>query len=361
MAEEDDQDSKTEEPTEKKIRDAIEKGNIPMSREAPLFTAMLAFYIYFIFFLPNGVKTMTGTLKDLFEKPDQWQLETGPDVMSLFIHLGWSMAALLTPMLLLTMLFGLAQSFAQHMPSFVLDRIAPKASRLSFSGGIARLFSVPGIVDFGKSLFKIIIVSIIMVVTLRGQYFGTLNAMFSDPQVIFVKLNDIIREMLIVVLMSTGILTAVDVVWTRYNWHQKLRMTKQEVKEEHKQSQGDPIVKARQRSAQRDQARRRMIANVPRATMVITNPTHFAVALRYVREEMEAPTVIAKGQDLIALKIREVAEENNIPIFEDPPLARSMFAQVSVDSVIPPVFYKAVAELVQRIFAAEAKKKRRLK
>ncbi len=135
-------------------------------------------------------------------------------------------------------------------------------------------------------------------------------------------------------------------------------MTKQEVKDEYKQAQGDPIVKSRQRSIARDRARRRMMKAVPRATLVIANPTHFAVALRYVREENDAPVVVAKGQDLIALKIREIAEENGIPVFEDPPLARSMFAQVSVDSVIPSVFYKAVAELIHRVYATPANRKR---
>jgi flagellar biosynthetic protein FlhB len=121
---------------------------------------------------------------------------------------------------------------------------------------------------------------------------------------------------------------------------------------------GDPIVKQRQRSFARDLARKRMMAAVPRATLVIANPTHFAVALRYVRDEDAAPVVIAKGQDLIALKIREIAEQNNIPVFEDPPLARSMFAQVSIDSVIPSVFYKAVAELLQKIYASKNTKRR---
>ncbi|MGG7516256.1 flagellar biosynthesis protein FlhB [Allorhizobium undicola] len=361
MAEDDDKESKTESPSEKKLRDAVEKGNIPMSREAALFTAMLAFYVYLVFFLPDAAAHLAETLKDLFETPDQWRLTTPTDALSLMTHLGWQMLAILTPILLMLMLFGLTQSFAQHLPSFVLDRIQPKFERVSLMKGIERMFSVPGMVEFGKSLFKIVVVAIIMVLALRGEYFGTLNAMFSDPQIIFVKLSAIIREMVIILLFATGLLTAVDVGWQRYHWYQELRMTKQEVKEEHKQTQGDPVVKSRQRSAQRDRARRRMIQNVPRATLVITNPTHYAVALRYVREEMGAPMVIAKGQDLIALKIREIAQENNIPIFEDPPLARSMFAQVSVDSVIPPVFYRAIAELVQRIYAAEAKKKRRMR
>lgn len=164
--------------------------------------------------------------------------------------------------------------------------------------------------------------------------------MFSDPQTIFVRLASIIKKILVVVLLATAIVGIIDLFWTRYHWYDQLRMTKQDVKDEFKQSQGDPIVKARQRSIARDRARRRMMKNVSRATLVIANPTHFAVALRYVRSENDAPVVVAKGQDLIALRIREIAEENNIPVFEDPPLARSMFAQVSVDSVIPSVFLR---------------------
>ena len=132
------------------------------------------------------------------------------------------------------------------------------------------------------------------------------------------------RKIIIVMLIATAIVAIADVFWTRYHWFTELKMTKHEVKEENKQSQGDPFVKSRQRSVMRDRARRRMIASVQRATLVIANPTHYAVALRYVREENDAPVVLAKGQDLIALKIREIAEENSIPVFEDPPLARSM-------------------------------------
>jgi len=353
-----DKDSKTEDPTEKKMRDAAEKGNTPMSREVPIFAGALAFYLYLVFFLPSGVTRIGESLRDLFEQPDQWRIDTSTDVVSLFTHLAWEASALLLPAVALIMLFGVAASVLQHMPSFVLERIRPQASRVSLAKGWERLFSANGLVEFGKSLFKIVIVSTIMVFALKSEYFGTLDAMFSDPQVIFVKFAAILKKIMIVILLATFVLAVVDFFWTRHHWYSQLRMTKQEIKDEHKQSQGDPIIKARQRSIARDRARRRMIANVPRATLVITNPTHYAVALRYVREENEAPVVIAKGQDLVALKIRELARENNIPIFEDPPLARSMFAQVSVDSVIPSIFYKAVAELVHRVYAAKAQKRR---
>ncbi|MFN7092760.1 MAG: flagellar biosynthesis protein FlhB [Allorhizobium sp.] len=358
MAEDDDKDSKTEDPTEKKLRDAMEKGNVPSSREAPIFATALGFYVFAVFFLPGAVTRLAQSLKDIFERPDQWYLGTAVDVVSLFTHLGWEIGAFLAPMLIMLILFGVTANVAQNMPYFVLERIRPQANRISIVKGWNRIFSSQGMVEFAKSIFKIIVLSAIMVFALRSDYFAVIDTMFSDPQVIFVKMSEILNKMMIIVVMATALLATVDIFWTRYHWYEQLRMTKHEVKEEYKQAQGDPIVKARQRSIARDRARKRMIASVPRATLVITNPTHFAVALRYVREENEAPVVVAKGQDLVALKIREIARENDIPIFEDPPLARSMFAQVSVDSVIPSVFYKAVAELVHRVYASKAPKKR---
>lgn len=353
-----DKDSKTEDPTAKKLTEAAEKGNIPVSRELPLFSTILALYVFLVFFMPSGAAKLAGTLKDLFGRPDQWRLENATDLISLGTHLAWSASAFLVPPLLLFITFSLGASFAQNMPSMVLERIRPQISRLSPMKGFKRIYSLPGFVEFGKSLFKILVVAVILVFTLRGDFFAALDAMFSDPQVIFVKIDAIVRKMTVVLLLCVGVLAVVDLLWTRHHWYEQLKMTKQEVKDEYKQAQGDPIVKARQRSVARDRARRRMIDNVPRATLVIANPTHYAVALRYVREENDAPIIVAKGQDLIALRIREVAEKNGIPVFEDPPLARSMFAQVSVDNVIPPAFYKAVAELVHRVYASRSVKKR---
>jgi flagellar biosynthetic protein FlhB len=354
----DDKDSKTEAPTAKKQTDAAEKGNLPFSRELPLFATVLASFIYLIFFLPEGLSRTSAALQDIFEQPDQWKIDTGTDVMSLFVHLGWVSAELLAPAMILFMSFGVIASVAQNLPTPVLERIRPQYSRISLSKGFSRMFSLPGLIEFGKSLTKILIVGIILVLVLKNEYFSAIDAMFSDPSTIFTRMMTGMRKITLVVLAATACVAIADFFWTRHHWFTELKMTRHEVKEENKQSQGDPFIKGRQRALMRDRARRRMIANVPRATMVIANPTHYAVALRYVREENDAPIVVAKGQDLIALKIREIAETNGIPVFEDPPLARSMFAQVSVDSVIPSVFYKAVAELIHRVYAAQAKNNR---
>jgi flagellar biosynthetic protein FlhB len=153
------------------------------------------------------------------------------------------------------------------------------------------------------------------------------------------------------VAVATIVLVAADLVWTRMFWLRELRMTRQEVKDEMKQVDGDPLVKARMRSLARDRNRRRMMAAVPKATFVVTNPTHYAVALRYVKEEGGAPMVVAKGQDLLALRIREIATKHSVPIIEDKLLARSLYKAVEVNKMIPPEFYKAVAEVVFFLFS----------
>jgi flagellar biosynthetic protein FlhB len=355
MSDEQDKESKTEEPTEKKIRDAVEKGNIPFSREVPIFASSAAILVFFVFFMPTGASYLARSLADVFEKSDKWSLETGDDTVSLFHHLFWETSHFLLPAFALMMTFGIAASVMQNVPRPALDRIQPKFSRVSLSKGLQRIFGPSGLVEFAKSITKIMVISSIIAFALTGDYFDTLSGMFSDPGTIPQHMARLAQKVFVIILIATAVLALVDLFWTRHHWHSELRMTRQELKDEIKQSDGDPIVKARQRSLARDRARKRMMSDVPRATLIIANPTHFAVALRYVREENEAPVVVAKGQDLVALKIREIADLHDVPVFEDPPLARSIFAQASIGSVIPPVFYKAVAELIHVIYANHTK------
>jgi flagellar biosynthesis protein FlhB len=353
-----DKESKTELPSQKRFMEAAEKGNTPFSREIPVFASTLAIYIYLLFYLPSGVAHLWETLRDLFEKPDQWRFENGQDIVALFMRLGWESTAIIVPAFILMGAFGIGASISQNLPSLILDRIEPKFSRLNIVQGFQRIFGLPGLVEFGKSLFKVVVVGVIVTLALRGEFISSIDAMYADPNFLLTRLTSDVKVILIIMIFATAAVGVADYFWTHHQWFSELKMTKEEVKEERKQMDGDPIMKQRQRSFARDLARKRMMAAVPRATMVIANPTHYAVALRYVREEDAAPVVLAKGTDLIALKIRSIAEENGIPVFEDPPLARSMFAQVSVDSVIPPVFYKAVAELIQRIYSSKNRSRR---
>lgn len=346
MSEEADKESKTEQATEKKTRDAIEKGNVPFSREASTFASLLGIFIVTSFFLVNNVSRLNMSLERFIDDPGGWSLENSADAVGLFSTVGMDAASLLLPVVIILGLAGIASSLLQNAPSIVFNRIEPDLSRISIIKGWKRVFGVQGFVEFLKSVFKFGAISLIGFLLVEYFQIDLFNAMFVEPVTVPQLILTMVNRMLAAIVIATLVLVAADIVWSRVHWRQELRMTRQEVKDEHKQIDGDPIVKARMRSLTRDRSRKRMMAAVPRATMVIANPTHFAIALRYVREEGGAPLVIAKGQDLIALKIRQIAEENGIPVIEDKLLARSLYQSVEVDKFIPPEFYKAVAQIV---------------
>ncbi len=346
-----DKESKTEEATEKKIRDTVDKGQLPFAKEAPVFASFVAILVFALFLVQPAVTHLGNFLSLFLQAPEDWPLDTHQDALMLMRMVVTEVSRDLGVMMALLMAAGLAASMLQNAPRFAPDRIQPKFSRISIRQGWNRLFGQQGLVDFLKSLGKLTFAGLIVGFAMRQGETRLLDGMITQP----VAFAGVIRDMAVQILVSITLvmmaLAAVDVVWSRFHWKQDLRMTRQEVKDELKQTVGDPIVKMRIRSLQRDRARQRMIAAVPKATLVIANPTHFSVALRYARDKDAAPVVVAKGQDLIALKIREIADEHGIPVFEDVALARSMYKQVSVDSVIPPQFYQAVAELVRIVYA----------
>lgn len=351
MAESADKDSKTEEPTEKKIRDTVEKGQLPSSREAPLLASFVAILVFTVFFARESMASFSNFLSTFLERPEDWSLDTEVDVVNLYNVMLIEIGRMIGTFVILLMIGGIAASVLQNMPGFVLERIRPKASNISIAKGWKRLFGAKGWVEFGKSLAKLGFAIAVLSFAVGEARNQLLTGMITNP----VAFGEVIREILINMLVSlTLVMLAIamfDLAWSRFSWRQDLRMTKQEVKDEHKQSEGDPIVKMRLRSLARNRARHRMMANVPKATLVIANPTHYSIALKYVRDEDSAPVVLAKGTDLVALKIREIAEANGVPIFEDVTLARSMYKQVSVDTVIPAQFYQAIAELVRVVYA----------
>ena len=341
MAETADKDSKTEEPTERRIREAIEKGNIPVSREAPIFASMVGILAIASFFLADRSVRLSLVLRRLLDDPGGWSLENGSDAGQLLAAIGFETGRFLLPVIATLTVAGLVASFLQNAPSFAFDRIKPQLSRISPQEGVKRIFGMRGQAEFLKATVKFIAVAIVVMVILQSDQLRVMSAMYTDPAAVPALILSLAMKLLAAVSVATIVIVAADLVWARVTWRRELRMTRQDLKDEFKQSEGDPLVKARLRSLARDRTRRRMIAAVPRATLVIVNPTHYAVALRYHRNEGGAPLVVAKGQDLIALKIREVAEEHDIPVVEDKPLARSLYESVEVDRMIPPEFYKA--------------------
>ena len=346
MSDHDHGGEKTEEGSEKKIRDAMEKGNTPMSREASVFLSLGAMLVIASLVMANSIRPLVEALSRLFANPSRGPFATIADTLFVFDFAGVAAAQFLLPILLILMVSGLVAAFAQGLPRVSFERIAPKWSKLSPAGGMKRIFGRDGRVEFLKSSIKLTIVAVIVMIVLRGEGASLPQTLYLDPVALGPMMLGIVARLLGGALVAYAVLAAGDLIWSRLKWRQDLRMTKQEVKDEMKQSEGDPLMKAKRRSLAMDRSRRRMMAAVPRATLVIANPTHYAIALRYVREEGGAPIVIAKGQDLIALKIREIAEGHDIPVIEDKALARSMYDHVEVSQLIPAEFFKAVAELI---------------
>lgn len=346
MVDKPDKDSKTEQPTPKKIRDALEEGNVPLSREAGTLASLAGVLVAASFVISEGTASMTAALKSFIDDPGGWRLENVADASRIFELVAIASAGLLVPVALILMAFGLSASLLQNAPRLVPKRIAPDLSRLSIMKGFNRIFGAQGRVEFLKATLKLLGISIGGVLLLQSMQGDVVRTMLSDPRGLPAVLLSSGLWLFGLATLAMAVLAAADLFWSRYFWHSELRMTRQEVKDEMKQSEGDPIVRSRMRSLARDRSRRRMIAAVPKATLIIANPTHFAVALRYVREEGPAPLVVAKGVDLVALKIREIAEANDIPVIEDKPLARALYDSVEVDQLIPPQFYRAIAEIV---------------
>jgi flagellar biosynthetic protein FlhB len=349
MSEETDKDSQTENATEKKLNDSMERGDVPMSREVALVASLGCILVAMIFLLRDGTQRLVGALILFLDDSGGLRLGRSDDVMALLRVVIGEILSFLTPILALLIVGGLVASMAQNAPRFVLERIQPDLGRLSLIKGFSRTFGLKGLTEFLKSLLKLVAVGAIVGLVLSGERVSLVNSMFMDIGDLPGLILGVAIKIISAVVVATFVIAAADVVWARIHWLRDHRMSRHEIKEEIRQMEGDRLLKARLRSIRLDRSRKRMLAGVPKATMVIVNPTHYAVALRYVRSEGGVPMVVAKGQDLIALKIREIAEQNGIPLIEDKALARSLYQVVQVDSMIPPEFYRTIAEIIHLI------------
>ncbi len=357
MSESEDADSKTEEATDKKIQDTLEQGNTPVSRDVGTAFGVVGFLGALAFLIKPAGASLVASLGLLLGNSGVFRLHTDADAARYLEAVVGEMARALTPFLVLIVVAGLAGSFVQGAPRFVLDRIMPNISRISPGAGLSRLLSISSVLELFKSAVKIAIVGGAMAIVGSGDRHAYVDALRMDPSHLPATALSLIFDLTSVIAIAMTVLSLADFFWTRFKWRRDLRMSRQELKEEFKQSEGDPFVKARMRSLAQDRARRRMIASVPKASFVIANPTHYAIALRFVREEGGAPMVVAKGKDLVALKIREVAERHGVPVLERKELARAMYEFVEVDRMIPQEFYRPIAELIHYLDALSAKRR----
>jgi flagellar biosynthetic protein FlhB len=352
-------ESRTEEATEKKINDAIEKGNVPVSREIGVVAIFLGFLLAADFLMDAAGGRFTGSLAAMLASVAEFSFRSGADAQLYLIAISFEAARFLTPLLSIFIFAGLAASFAQGPPRVILNRITPKLSRISVFEGSKRIIGAPAAIEFLRALLKIVTAAAVVAFSLYADRSLILEAMRADARLMPGTAISLVARLTAALCVPLTAFAVADLLWVRMKWRRDLRMSRQEVKDEIKQAEGDPIVKARLRSLALDRSRKRMIAAVPRATFVITNPTHFAIALRYSREEGGAPLVVAKGKDLIALRIREVAERHDIPIVERKALVRAMFDHVDVDQMIPSDFYRPVAELIHFLNSTGAAQERR--
>ncbi len=344
MADEPDQSEKTEDPSERKLTEARNKGNVAKSQEVNSWFMLLAATLVILLFADNMARSLAGSLRSFLEKAHDFTVEGGGVMVSLETAL-WAILTAIAMPFLVFIVAGFAGNLVQHGFLFQFETIQPKLSKISPLAGLKRMFSSASLMNFTKSLFKLTIVSVLIALIMWPSR-DSLEVMVSmDLAALLPHVQLLGLKILGGVVAVYTVVAAADYAYQRQQWWNKLKLTVQEVKDEYKQQEGDPAVRSKIRQVRMERGRKRMMASVPDASVIITNPTHYAVALKY-EAPMPAPICVAKGVDALALKIREVANEHDIPIVENPPLARALHAGVEVDDEIPPEQYKAVAEVI---------------
>jgi flagellar biosynthetic protein FlhB len=344
MADESDDTEKTEDPTQKRLDDALERGDVAKSQEVNTWFVIAGATLVLATFggsIGGGVEI---PLRNLIA--NSWQIRTdGPGLLALAEQLEYILAAALGLPLLMLVLAAIAGNIVQHRFVWSGETLKPKLSKISMVSGAKRIFGKQAAANFAKGLFKVLALGAVMTAVLWPER-SRLDALVRlDPNAILDTTTTLTLQLLGAVVAMLALVAIADYLFQYRQWFERQKMSLREMKEEFKQSEGDPHIKARIRQLRHARMKKRMMAAVPKASVIITNPTHYSVALSYERG-MSAPVCVAKGMDTIALKIREVAREHDIPIVENVPLARALYAAVKIDDEIPVDHYHAVAEII---------------
>lgn len=354
MSEQDDSE-KTEEPTEKRLEEAHQKGDAARSQELRHFFMLGGGALAIGMFGSSLAQNISQDLSVYFELGDTFPMDPA-NVLRIWKTASHQVFSLLLAPLLLLLIAGVAGTLMQQRPVWAVEKLMPNFNKLSPLKGFGRMFSLQSVADLGKNILKLVLVgAIIIIIVWPGR--DRLDVMMQyDLMAILAYLQSLTLKMFMAAAAAMALLGGADYLYQRFDFLKKQRMTRQEIRDEHKQSEGDPMIKARVRQIRRERARGRMMAAVPEATVVIVNPTHYAVALKYEHQQMAAPKCVAKGVDNLALRIRALAEENQVPVVENAPLARTLYAAVEVEAEISTDHYKAVAEVISFVMRLKAKK-----
>ncbi len=355
MSDQPDKSEKTEDPSQRKLEEARKKGDVAKSQELNTWFMIVGSTLLFAILAPMAAVQLSEKLRNVMNHAGDIDL-TGPGFSTFINDLTFGVLSVTLLPLVFLAVFAIASNLVQHAPLFSIDPITPKLSRVNPIEGAKRMFSGEALFNFVKGLIKIAVVSIALFVTIWPEQSRLDTLITADLMTLLPVFLDLALKVMGVSIAIITVIAGADYAYQRYKWWERHKMTVKEVKDEFKQMEGDPHVKQRIRQIRNEKARQRMMQAVPQATVVITNPTHFAVALKYERS-MNAPVCVAKGMDTIAFKIREIAEENNVPIVENPPLARALFKAVDIDQAIPGEHFKAVAEVISYVIRLNSRRR----
>ncbi|NEV02421.1 flagellar biosynthesis protein FlhB [Bradyrhizobium uaiense] len=340
----DDTEDKTEDPTQKRLDDALEKGDVVKSQEVNTWFMIAGATLVLSTFSGSIGGGILMPLRNLIA--NSWMIRTdGAGLLALTQSLGYAVVAAIGVPFLMLALAAVAGNMIQHQLVWSGEQLKPKFSKISPAAGFKRLFGKQAVANFLKGLFKLIALGAVMVAVLWPDRMRMESFLRVDPAELLPAVTGMTVHLLAAVVAILAAVAIADYFFQYRTWYERHKMSLQEMKEEFKQSEGDPHVKGRIKQLRVQRAKKRMMAQVPKASVIITNPTHYSVALAYDRS-MSAPVCVAKGVDNLAFKIREIAKEHDIPIVENVPLARALYATVEIDKEIPVEHYHAVAEII---------------
>ncbi|MEA2062364.1 MAG: flagellar biosynthesis protein FlhB [Gemmatimonadota bacterium] len=355
MAEEESFQEKTEEPTQKRLEDARQEGNVPRSIELGSGMIVLTSVLGLFFFGSRMWGQMTDAGRFIFA--NAVNMEVGPHNLHQYAEIcAVFLMRVVAPICVLLMVVGILTGLGQNEPNFTLKPLQPKLNKMDPIKGIKRIFfSAKALVEMVKSILKVAAVASLAIWTIKGIFADYILLLDQEVGQFFIYLMSQIWKLSIRIALLFLLIAILDLLWQRHQHTKKLRMSMQEIKDERKQQEGDPQIKSRIRSIQMEVARKRMMAQVQEADVVVTNPTSLAVALKYDSGDMTAPVVLAKGARKIAEKIKEIAKKHNIPIVENKPLAQILYKTVEVGTEVPADLYKAVAEVLAYVYRLKNK------